>query len=93
MKTAVTYLKMATVLGVTLLVVAGCGRKNDLRLPDPNPKEIQRTRKDSDKADQAQGLNPAQNQAQNQTESQGEGEEPRQRKKPDRPFILDPLIQ
>ncbi|MEO4043131.1 hypothetical protein AAFN47_16130 [Hoeflea sp. CAU 1731] len=95
MKTAVTYLRMAAVLSMIALVAAGCGRKNELKLPDPNPRELPRERA----ADDASGGNTDQSAGPGGPQSasagpQGEGDEARQKRgTPDRPFILDPLIQ
>ncbi len=95
MKTAVTYLKMAAVLSMIALVAAGCGRKNELKLPDPNPRELPRERPADDAsggaADQSAGSGGPQSAS---AGPQGEGEEgKRKRGTRDRPFILDPLIQ
>ncbi|MBW8640778.1 hypothetical protein K1W69_26540 [Hoeflea sp. WL0058] len=95
MKTAVTYLKMAAVLSMIALIAAGCGRKNELRLPDPNPRQLPRERAADDAkggtADQSAGPGGPQSAS---AGPQGEGEEgKRKRGNPDKPFILDPLIQ
>lgn len=95
MKTAVTYLKMATVLSMIALIAAGCGRKNELKLPDPNPKEIPRERTDNDgSGGQASQSTGASSQQSAGADAQGEGAEGRKKRgTPDRPFLLDPLIQ